>query len=89
MITTLTGRNQITIPARLAERLCLKPGARIEWLAGDAPDEIHCRILPDPARLARELQGAGRKYLRPEIPHPLDALAAERASDESGRAKAL
>lgn len=89
MITTLTGRNQITIPASLAARFSLKPGTRIEWLPGEAPDEIHCRILPDPARLASELQGAGRKYLQTGQPHPLDLLAAERANDELDRAKSL
>jgi bifunctional DNA-binding transcriptional regulator/antitoxin component of YhaV-PrlF toxin-antitoxin module len=89
MITTLTGRNQITIPASIAARFSLKPGARIEWLPGAAPDEIRCRILPDPARLARELKGAGRKYLRPGQTHPLDLLAQDRGTDEPERAKAL
>jgi bifunctional DNA-binding transcriptional regulator/antitoxin component of YhaV-PrlF toxin-antitoxin module len=89
MITTLTGRNQITIPASLASRFSLKPGTRIEWLPGDAPDEIRCRIVPDPARLAEDLKGAGRKYLRPEQPHPLDRLAGERVAEDTERTQSL
>ena len=45
MITTLTGKNQITIPAALSAKLKLKPGTRLEWMAADAPDEIRCRII--------------------------------------------
>lgn len=89
MITTLTGRNQITIPASLAARFSLKPGSRIEWLPGEAADEIRCRIVPDPARLAEELEGAGRKYLRSGEPHPLDRLAKERVAEESERTNSL
>jgi bifunctional DNA-binding transcriptional regulator/antitoxin component of YhaV-PrlF toxin-antitoxin module len=89
MITTLTGRNQITIPASLAARFSLKPGSRIEWLPGEAPDEIRCRIVPDPARLAEELKGAGRKYLEPGKVHPLDQLAVDRVAEEAERAKSL
>ena len=89
MITTLTGCNEITIPASLVARYCLKPGTRIEWLPGEAPDEIRCRIVPDPARLAEELKGAGRKYLEPGKVHPLDQLAVDRVAEEGERAKSL
>jgi bifunctional DNA-binding transcriptional regulator/antitoxin component of YhaV-PrlF toxin-antitoxin module len=89
MITTLTGRNQITIPASLAARFSLKPGTRIEWLPGEGPDEIRCRIVPDPGRLASDLKGAGRKYLQPGRPHPLDVLAEEREAEETQRTKSL
>jgi bifunctional DNA-binding transcriptional regulator/antitoxin component of YhaV-PrlF toxin-antitoxin module len=89
MTTTLTGRNQITIPAALAARFGLKAGARIEWIVGDAPDEFRCRVLPDTAMLARELRGAGRKYLKPGSKHPLTALLEERVSDDTIREAAL
>lgn len=85
MITTLTGGNQITIPASLAARFSLKPGTRIEWRPGDAPDEIRCRIVPAPAQLAEELKGAGRKYLQAGQTHPLDRLASERVAEETER----
>lgn len=60
MITTLTGHNQITIPSALAKKFSLKNGSRLEWKIGHMPDEIVCRILPDPSRLAAELRGAGK-----------------------------
>ncbi len=85
MTTTVTGKNQITIPASLAAAYKLKPGSRIEWLTGDAPDEIRCRIVPDAATLAATLRGAGRRYLRKGCRHPLAALQAEREEDDGKR----
>jgi bifunctional DNA-binding transcriptional regulator/antitoxin component of YhaV-PrlF toxin-antitoxin module len=78
MITTLTGHNQITIPAKLAQRFSLKPGTRIEWSEGGVPDEIICRILPDARSLAEGLRGGGKKYLEFAASHPLQALEEER-----------
>jgi bifunctional DNA-binding transcriptional regulator/antitoxin component of YhaV-PrlF toxin-antitoxin module len=78
MTTTMTGHNQITIPAKLAKRFSLKPGSRFEWKEGRAPDEIICRILPDASQLAAELRGAGKKYLKAAALHPLQALEEER-----------
>ena len=89
MTTTITGRNQITVPAQLVAELGLLPGTRIEWLIGDEADEFRCRVVPDPARLAVELLGAGRKYLSPATQHPLDALAAERADEDTQRQASL
>jgi bifunctional DNA-binding transcriptional regulator/antitoxin component of YhaV-PrlF toxin-antitoxin module len=78
MTTTLTGHNQITVPAKLAKRFSLKPGTRIEWKDGGAPDEIICRILPDAKSLAEGLRGGGKKYLESAARHPLQALQEER-----------
>ena len=88
MTTTLTGKNQITIPASLSARYRLKPGTRIEWLVGAEPDEIVCRVLPDPATIAAELRGAGRKHLRPGK-HPITELLNERSSDDEQREASL
>jgi len=81
MTTTLTGNNQITIPAKLAKRFSLKQGTRFEWKEGGAPDEIICRILPDAGRLAEELRGGGKKYLASAARHPLKALEEEREAE--------
>ena len=81
MITTLTGKNQITVPAAMAQRYGLTSGARIEWLDGAAPDEIRCRILPSPSVVAASLRGAGRKYLKPGK-DPIEQLIMERAAEE-------
>ncbi|MEX1115296.1 MAG: AbrB/MazE/SpoVT family DNA-binding domain-containing protein [Akkermansiaceae bacterium] len=89
MTTTVTGRNQVTIPAALVVRMDLKRGTRIEWLPGEESDEFVCRVVPDPARLAAELRGAGRVYLKTDVRHPIEALVAERSEDELGREKNL
>ena len=86
MTTTVTGRNQITIPAGLVTELSLKPGPRIEWLPGDTPDEFRCRVLPDPAQLAKSLRGAGRRYLEPGSRHPITVLLEERESEDDADA---
>jgi len=89
MTTTVTGKNQITIPAALVAQLDLAPGTRIEWLPGARPDEFVCRVLPDHASVVRALRGAGRKYLKPGDPHPIDSLIAERAEEDRLRDEAL
>lgn len=89
MTTTITGRNQITVPAQLVAKLGLLPGTRIEWLMGEEPDSFHCRVIPDPAKLAHSLLGAGRQYLRPTILHPLESLSNERADEDTLRQASL
>ncbi len=89
MITTVTGKNQISIPAALAHELRLKPGSRIDWSLSSEPDQLLCRILPDPATVAASLRGAGRKYLTAGKAHPLTALRAERNSGDKQRENVL
>jgi AbrB family looped-hinge helix DNA binding protein len=36
MITTVTGKNQITIPAELARELDIAPGTKLDWTKGEA-----------------------------------------------------
>jgi AbrB family looped-hinge helix DNA binding protein len=83
MITTVTGRNQVTIPAEIARRYDLKRGSRLEWTESSQPGEIRCVVLPDLASVAASLRGAGRPYLQPGA-DPIAALVRERACD-SGR----
>lgn len=83
MVTTVTGKNQITIPAALSAKYGLKNGVRIDWLETGQPDEILCRILPDPKQLAKDLRGAGRRFLKAGA-DPIADLLAERAQSERG-----
>ena len=62
MITTITQKNMLTIPADLARRLGIKPGWKLDWQAVDGKDEIVVRVIPDRAELARRLLGAGKKF---------------------------
>ena len=62
MITTITQKNMVTIPADLARRFGIKPGWKLDWQALDGKDEIVVRVIPDRAELARRLLGAGKKF---------------------------
>lgn len=62
MITTVTRKNMVTIPAEIRRRFGIKPGYRLEWQPVERTDEILVRIIPDRAELARRLLGAGRQF---------------------------
>ena len=63
MITTVTGKNQITIPADLARELDIAPGTRLDWEKGQEGTLI-AKIIPNRAELARRLAGRGKRRLR-------------------------
>lgn len=80
MITTITGKNQVTLPAELVRLLELGPGTQLDWKIG--PDgTLVATVCPSKARLAAELMGAGRRYLRPGS-DPIADLIAERVADD-------
>lgn len=62
MMTTVTQKNMITIPAEIARQLGIKPGYRLDWKIIEGKDEITVRVIPDRGELARRMLGAGRKY---------------------------
>ena len=62
MTTTITGKNQITLPAKLVKELDLHPGVQIEW-SRTADGAIVGRRKLTRAELAHRLAGRGRKYL--------------------------
>lgn len=80
MITTITGKNQVTLPAKLVKALGLTPGTELEWEIGPNRTLI-ARPRPTRAQRAAALWGAGRKYLRPGS-DPVGDLIAERLQDE-------
>ena len=53
MITTITGKNQITIPAKLAVQLNIQPGMRIDWSVND--DGV---LIARPFLLVKRWRGA-------------------------------
>jgi AbrB family looped-hinge helix DNA binding protein len=81
MITTVTGKNQITIPSQIAKRAGIHSGSRVEWQVLADGSEILCRVLPDPPAIARKLLGAGKKFLRTDE-DPIGQLVRERAEEE-------
>jgi AbrB family looped-hinge helix DNA binding protein len=80
VITTVTGKNQITIPAELARDANIRPGTRLEWSQIDQ-QSVLVRIVPNRADLAQQLVGRGRKYLRPGT-DPIRDLIQERVQDD-------
>ena len=80
MITTITGKNQVTLPAEIVRALELMPGTRLAWTIGEDRTLI---ATPQPSRGERSavLMGAGRKYLRPGS-DPIRDLIAERLQDD-------
>jgi AbrB family looped-hinge helix DNA binding protein len=84
MITTVTGKNQITIPAKLARQLGIQPGQRIDWSIGD-DGVLTGRLLPSRSELARQAAGMGQKWLKEGI-DPIADLVEERenADKEEG-----
>jgi AbrB family looped-hinge helix DNA binding protein len=83
MRSTVTGKNQVTIPAELARRLSIRPGCRLEWVETDDPELLQARVVPDSRTLAERLRGAGRRYLRPGQ-DVVAELVAERAGEDRG-----
>lgn len=62
MITTVTQKNMITIPAEIGRRFGIKPGYRLEWQPIEGKDEILVRIIPDRGEMARRIMGTGRRF---------------------------
>ncbi|MCX6047667.1 MAG: AbrB/MazE/SpoVT family DNA-binding domain-containing protein, partial [Chloroflexi bacterium] len=77
MITTVTGKNQITIPAKLATQLDIQPGTQLDWSIGEGGVLI-ARLLPPRAKLARKVAGMGRQWLTQGV-DPVADLIQERA----------
>ena len=62
MITTVTGKNQITIPATLARKLNIEPGQRIDWQI-DENGVLIARLLAKRGDIARQAAGMGSEWL--------------------------
>lgn len=80
MITTVTGKNQITIPAKLARKLGIQPGQRIDWSIGEK-GVLNGRILPSRSELAQQAFGMGRHWLEPGV-DPIADLIEDRVNND-------
>ncbi len=79
MITTVTQKNMVTIPAEVARLYGIKPGYKLDWQPTENSEEIVVRVIPDRAELARRLVGQGRRF-SPERDAVAD-LIAERSAE--------
>ena len=80
MITTVTGKNQVTIPAELARELDIAPGTRLDWARG-AEGTLIVKIIPNRAELARRLAGRGKRHLR-QGSNPIRDLVGDRVRED-------
>jgi bifunctional DNA-binding transcriptional regulator/antitoxin component of YhaV-PrlF toxin-antitoxin module len=79
MTTTVTESNQVSIPPDIVREFDIHPGTRLEWAkAGEA---IMVKPLPSRGELARQLMGAGRRWLKPGA-DPVGDLIREREQDD-------
>jgi AbrB family looped-hinge helix DNA binding protein len=81
MITTVTGKNQVTIPAEIARKEGLRPGTRLEWRSTERVHVLEVRVLPDPASIAADLRGRGNTNRRLSG-SPIDRLVRERENED-------
>jgi bifunctional DNA-binding transcriptional regulator/antitoxin component of YhaV-PrlF toxin-antitoxin module len=81
MTTTLTGKNQVTIPTVVARNLGLIPGAQLDWAVGESPDKIIITIKPSRKQLLEEVRAIGRK-LKKTGRDPVSDLIRERVQDD-------
>ena len=83
MSTTLTGKNQVTIPAELVREMGLEPGTKLEWLKGDLPGVIIIKVQPSIRQLLRRAReiGAEMKRQNPDW-NPIAELEAERERED-------
>ena len=83
MSTTLTGKNQVTIPAELVREMGLEPGTKLEWLKGDMPGVIIIKVQPSIRQLLAEVRAIGTAHKRANPGVDLVAeLMAEREREE-------
>ena len=87
MTTTVTGKNQITIPAAIAARMNITQGSRLFWKSGRKPDQLLIQILPGRAELAKRLMGSGSRFAKGR--KAADELVAARRQDDRARAAKL
>jgi len=80
MTTTVTESNQVSIPPDIVREFDIHPGTRLEWAkAGEGT--IIVKPLPSRGELARQLMGAGKRWLKPGA-DPIGDLIREREQDD-------
>jgi AbrB family looped-hinge helix DNA binding protein len=80
MTTTVTESNQVSIPPEIARDFDIHPGTQLEW-ANAGEGTILVKPLPNRGNLARQLMGAGRRWLKPGA-DPVGDLIREREQDD-------
>jgi bifunctional DNA-binding transcriptional regulator/antitoxin component of YhaV-PrlF toxin-antitoxin module len=80
MTTTVIESNQVSIPPDIARDFDIRPGTQLEW-AKAGGGAILVTPLPSRGEMARQLMGAGRRWLKPGA-DPVGDLIREREQDD-------
>ena len=80
MTTTVRESNQVGIPPDIASEFDIHPGTKLEWTKG-GEGVITLKLLLRRGELARQLLGAGRRWLKPGA-DPIGDLISEREQDD-------
>jgi bifunctional DNA-binding transcriptional regulator/antitoxin component of YhaV-PrlF toxin-antitoxin module len=83
MITTVTTKNMVSIPAAIAREHGIRPGYKLDWSSVAGSDDLRVQVIPDRAALAERLFGIGRDVApgRDLVSELDDAREAEDAGD--------
>jgi len=81
MTTTLTGKNQITVPAEITQQLGLAAGTQFEWAVGDKPNKLMITIKPTRKQMLERIRELGRKWKKPGQ-DPIGDLIRGRVQDD-------
>ena len=81
MITKVTGKNQVTVPAVVAVAEGIEPGTRLAWSFTEREHVLEVRVLKSVAEVAADLRGRGVRY-RSTPGSAVDALLREREREE-------
>ena len=84
MITRITGKNQVTVPAGIVQSAGLRPGTRLDWRVTKRENVLEVHVLLDPASLAQALRGAGARSSR-KRGSAVDRLVMERGREDADR----
>lgn len=81
MTTTLTGKNQVTVPAEIAQKLGLLPGAQLDWAIGEQPNKIVITIKPTRKQMLARIREISEKFKKPGQDPVADLIRAREEED--------
>ena len=88
MITTVTGKNQVTIPAEVVKHAHIQQGSQLDWSFDGKRRELRVKILLSRGELAHQTRECFRKHVKPGEDLVAE-LVAEREQDDKEREHCL
>lgn len=81
IISIVTGKNQVTIPATIANKLGIEPGMKVQWQVDEEQNSVTIRPLPSREERVRRLEGKWQ-HLFPPGTDPIGDLIRERIEED-------